>query len=281
MTVCELYTTIQTMLEKAGCDSPAFDACCLMEDLAGVPHGRRLEADRTLLSEECRAAVLAAAKRRANHEPLQYILGKWDFLSLTLEVGEGVLVPRPDTELLCEIVAEKLKKTASPTVLDLCAGSGCVGLGICSLLSGTSVTEVELSDKALVYLHRNVARYPSFAVHIVKDDVLSPAVSYKAVDAIVSNPPYIPHEDIKHLMQEVQFEPKMALDGDEDGLVFYRAILKNWLPFLKGGGLLAVEVGIGQAQDVQTMFEKAGLIDTSIHRDLGGVERVVCGRKGL
>lgn len=279
MTVCELYIQVKSMLEKAGCDSPAFDACCLLEDVAHLPHGRRFETDDMPLAETVCEDVIASATRRANGEPLQYILGQWDFLSLTLEVGEGVLIPRPDTELLCEVAAEKLKNIDQPMALDLCAGSGCVGLGLCSLLPSVSVTEVELSDEALPYLRRNAARYPSIRAVIVKDNVLAPRQEYASVDAILSNPPYIPTKDISGLMREVQHEPKMALDGDEDGLIFYRAILEHWLPLLKNGGWLLVELGIGQAQDVKAMFEAAGLCDTEIHRDLGGVDRVVCGRK--
>ncbi len=266
-------------LEKAGCDSPAFDACCLLEDLGRLPHGRRFDTDDTPITDERCEAVLAAASRRASGEPLQYILGQWDFLSLTLEVGKGVLIPRPDTELLCEVAAEKLTDAAHPAVLDLCAGSGCVGLGLCSLLPTASVTEVELSDEALAYLERNVKRYSAFAVTVVKDDVLSPQKTYAPVDAILSNPPYIPTADLSGLMREVQHEPTMALDGDADGLTFYRAIAEKWLPILKHGGLLAVEVGIHQARDVKAILETAGLHNVEIHRDLGGVDRVVCGYK--
>ena len=267
------------MLEKAGCDSPAFDACCLLEDLAHLPHGKDFSNDRSLLSENAAQAVLSAATRRACGEPLQYILGQWDFLSLTLEVGKGVLIPRPDTELLCEVAAQKLADVPSPQVLDLCAGSGCVGLGLCSLLPQASVTEVELSDEALAYLRRNTARYASFDVRVVQDDVLSPKESYPPVDAVLSNPPYIPTADLDGLMREVQHEPRMALDGDVDGYRFYRAIVAHWLPLLKDGGLLAVELGIGQAQDIKLLFEQAGLRFVEIHRDLGGIDRVVCGVK--
>ncbi|MBE6762981.1 MAG: peptide chain release factor N(5)-glutamine methyltransferase [Ruminococcaceae bacterium] len=279
MTVSDVFKTVRNTLEKAGCDSPAFDACCLLEDLAYLPRGRRLESDETILTAETVQKVLKAASRRANGEPLQYILGEWEFLTLTLSVGKGVLIPRPDTELLCEVAAEQLKNLLHPTVLDLCAGSGCVGLGLCSLLPVASVTEVELSEDAAVYLRQNLKRYPAFDAQLVTDDVLSPSKTYLPVDAILSNPPYIPTADIGGLMREVQHEPKMALDGDADGLRFYRAITNNWLPYLKQGGLLAVEIGIGQAADVKALFETAGLHHIAVYRDLGGVERVVTGRK--
>ena len=279
MKVCELYQHVTEQLRKAGCDSPAFDACCLLEDFAGVPHGRLLATDESEVSAEALPRVLAAATRRASREPLQYILGRWDFLALTLEVGEGVLVPRPDTELLCETVAQKLKGMKTPSVLDLCAGSGCVGLGIWSLCPEACVTAVELYEEAYGYLCRNVARYPTADVTVICDDVLSPEAAYPLYDAIVSNPPYIPSADLKGLMAEVQHEPMTALDGEADGLRFYRAIASHWTTHLKDGGVLAVEIGIGQAQDVRALFEEAGLKDITVYSDLGGVERVVCGRR--
>lgn len=278
MTVCELFNSITDTLQKAGCDSPAFDACCLLEDIGGCPRGRDHACDRTALADETTAAVLAAVSRRADGEPLQYILGAWDFLDLTLNVGEGVLIPRPDTERLCEVAYEHLRGLAVPTVLDLCAGSGCVGLGICSLHGKADVTAVELSDKALVYLRRNVERYARFGVRVVQDDVLSPKMSYTPVDAIVSNPPYIPTADLAGLMREVQHEPRMALDGAADGLRFYRAILKNWLPLVKAGGFVAVEIGYDQGAAVRTLFEEAGLQEVTVYRDYGDNDRVVYGQ---
>jgi len=279
MTASQLYMMITQMLEKAGCDSPAFDACCLMEDIGHLPHGHHYESDFTILSEEITASLLTAATRRAKGEPLQYILGAWDFLSLTLDVGEGVLIPRPDTELLCEVVAERIPENREVTLLDLCAGSGCVGLGVWSLCGNVRPTAVELSDEALVYLRRNAARYSRADLRIVQDTVLAPTHDYGEFDVIVSNPPYIPSADIDGLMREVQHEPRMALDGDADGLTFYRAIASVWTPHLRRNGILAVEVGIGQAEVVKAIFEAAGIADVTIHRDFGGVDRVVCGVK--
>lgn len=278
MTVCELYKHITETLQKAGCDSPAFDACCLLEDLAHLPHGRDAARCETVLSDEAVGAVLSAVSRRAAGEPLQYILGQWDFLDLTLEVGKGVLIPRPDTECLCETAAAHLRGKEAPTVLDLCAGSGCVGLGVCSLVKGARVTAVELSDEALPFLRRNARRYPAFDVTVVQDDVLSPRASYSEVDALVSNPPYIPTADLPTLMREVQHEPSMALDGFSDGLAFYRAILSQWLPLVRPGGFVAVEIGYDQGAAVKALFETAGLCDVTVTRDYGGNDRVVYGR---
>ncbi len=278
MTRREWYTYAVSRLTDSGCEDAAFDAKCLLEDFGGLVRGHA--PDEQPLNNEQTAALTSALDERAAGRPLQYILGEWEFLTLTLAVGEGVLIPRADTECLCEETARRLAGTDSPRVLDLCAGSGCVGLGVASLCPTAQITAVELSDNALPFLRDNVARYPQYAVTVKQTDVLHDADAFDGeFDAIVSNPPYIPTADLDGLMREVQHEPRMALDGDADGLVFYRAIAHNWLKNLKIGGICAVEVGIGQAADVAALFTAAGLSDVRIVCDLGGVERVVSGRK--
>lgn len=265
-------------LAAAGCEDAAFDARCLLEDLGGLPRGQA--ADDTLLTAQQETLLDNALAQRAAGRPLQYILGEWEFLTLTLRVGEGVLIPRPDTELLCEAAAERLKGIPHPRVLDLCAGSGCVGLGVASLAPDAAVTAVELSDAALGYLEQNAARYPAFDVTVKQADVLTDYTVFDdGYDAILSNPPYIPTADLATLQREVQHEPRMALDGTADGLAFYRVIAEHWCGKLAENGFCAVEVGIGQAADVAALFAAAGLANTEILRDLGGVERVVIARK--
>ncbi len=271
-------TAATARLAAAGCEDAAFDARCLLEDLGGLPRGRA--ADDTPLTAEQESALETAVAQRAAGRPLQYILGEWEFLALTLKVGEGVLIPRPDTELLCEVAAEQLRGKTAPRVLDLCAGSGCVGLGVASLCPSAVVTEVELSADALPYLRENVLRYPDYAVTVRQADVLADYAAFDGFyDAILSNPPYIPTADLPHLQREVQHEPKMALDGTADGLTFYRTIAEHWCEKLSPDGFVAVEVGIGQAQDVAAIFRAQGLGNTGIFTDLGGVPRVVLARK--
>lgn len=272
------FTRAVSRLTDSGCEDAAFDARCLLEDLGGLTRGHA--PDTTPLTDEQTAALSRALDERAAGRPLQYILGEWDFLTLTLKVGEGVLIPRADTEVLCEEVARRLAGVDNPRVLDLCAGSGCVGLGLASLCPSSQVTAVELSEAALPYLRENVARYPQYAVTVKQADVLHDADAFDGgFDAILSNPPYIPTADLAGLMREVQHEPTMALDGDADGLKFYRAIAEQWLSKLRDGGVCAVEVGIGQATEVAALFAVAGLADVRVLRDLGGVERVVSGIK--
>ena len=165
-------------------------------------------------------------------------------------------------------------------MLDLCAGSGCVGLGVASLCPSAQVTAVELSADALPYLRENVSRYPQYAVTVRQGDVLADFAAFDGpYDAILSNPPYIPTADLPTLQREVQHEPNMALDGDSDGLTFYRTIAEHWCGKLAPDGFCAVEVGIGQADDVAALFAAAGLETTAIYPDLGGIPRVVLARK--
>ena len=280
MTARAAYKHICQLLSDAGNESAAFDAWCMLEHVTGISRTALTVADHTLSAEHFAQLEEMAARRGAGY-PLQYLLGEWDFLSLTLAVGEGVLIPRPDTELLCETAAELLP--TGGRVLDLCAGSGCVGLGIASLCEDVHVVAAELSDAAIVYLKRNCGRYPKLDVVPTKCDVLRDAErfcgAFQPFDAIVSNPPYIPSGDLSDLSQEVQHEPVMALDGARDGLMFYRVIAGEWLALLNTGGFCAVEVGIGQAADVAAIFGAAGLQKIEIKTDLCGIERVVCGRK--
>lgn len=272
------YLAARDKLAAVGCEDADFDARCLLEDFGSLTRGHA--PDETILTQSRLVQLDRALQERADGRPLQYILGEWDFLSLTLAVGEGVLIPRADTEVLCEEAARRLAHVPNARVLDLCAGSGCVGLGTASLCPHVQVTAVELSNAALPYLEKNVARYPSYAVSVRQADVLADYGEFgDEWDAILSNPPYIPSADCDTLMREVQREPRLALDGDEDGLRFYRVIASHWCRKLRRGGFCAVEVGIGQAADVAALFACAGLTEIAIFRDLGGVERVVVGVK--
>lgn len=280
MTVFELQKRIEEMLEAGCCETPAFDAVCLLEDIGGIGRGQVPSARERLISPVCEEAVLNSAARRAAGEPLQYLLGTWDFLGLTVEVGEGVLIPRPETELLCQVAAECLQALSHKNVYDLCAGSGCVGLGVASLCPSAKVTALELSEKAFAYLERNVARYPTYHVTATRANVLTEYDHFaEPIDAILSNPPYIKTADLDTLQREVQHEPRMALDGDEDGYRFYRVIAERWLPKLSPNGFVAVEVGTGQAQTVAELFRRHGMTHTTVFPDFAGIDRVVLGKR--
>lgn len=216
--------------------------------------------------------------------PLQYIIGKWEFYSLPLLVGDGVLIPRADTEVLVETVADRLRDIDGAKILDLCAGSGCVGIAVASECKNACVMAVEFDNNAFEWLQKNIDKF-DFNIQAVKADVLKqPDERFSGIsfDCIVSNPPYIRTEEIKNLDKQVaDYEPLAALDGGKDGLTFYRSILSNWSPLLKSGGTLAVEIGFDQGKEVAALFRGAGLDNVRIIKDYSNNDRVVMGIKTL
>ena len=202
--------------------------------------------------------------------PLQYILGEWEFYSLPFKVGKGVLIPRPETELLIDVAKDLIKNDS--LVIDLCSGSGAIAITL-SKLKNIHIDALEKYNKAIKYLNKNI-NLNNADVTVIKKDLFK-FIPQKKYDFILSNPPYILKKDLKGLQKEVQKEPKTALDGGKDGLKFYRKIA-SLTPFLKKGGNIIVEVGINEAESVASIFQENGL-ETKIYKDLNGIERVVFG----
>ena len=279
-----IYLEGKQRLQKAGNESPAFDAICLFEHVFHMNrqdlmlHGNTKQA--TLEQE---TEFFSLIEQRAKKRPLQYILGEWPFLDFHLKMGEGVLIAREDTTVLVETAA-KLIQTKQATILDLCAGTGAVGLGIASLLSTAHVTCVEKYAPAFAYLQHNIALCKEQGIENVvalQGDILSEAFAsaFQDIDTIVSNPPYIETAVLPTLQEEVQKEPTTALDGGEDGLLFYRAIADIWIPKIKTGGIVAVEIGEGQETAVARLFADAGVEQIQFEKDSGNIIRVVAGIK--
>lgn len=279
-----VYLEGKQRLQKAGIESPAFDAICLFEHIFHMNrqdlmlHGHTKQA-----TSEQEAEFFAMIEQRAQNRPLQYLLGQWQFLNLTLKMGEGVLIAREDTAVLVETAAQLLQ-TEYPQIIDLCAGTGAVGLGLASKLSTAEITCVEKYEQAYEYLQQNIAlctRQGMKRVMAIQGDMLSPdfVSQFEQIDCIVSNPPYIKTAVLPTLQAEVQREPQTALDGGEDGLLFYRAIADLWIPKIKRGGIIAVEIGEGQKTDVAKLFTAAGIDHIQYQKDHGGLIRVVTGVK--
>lgn len=282
MTFGEVYRKGKSVLARAGNENPSFDASCLFEKAFGAGRQQRILSERRPADPERAEAFFSMARERAAGQPLQYLLGEWPFLGLTLEVGEGVLIPREETELLVRTAAGMLRKNPSPRVLDLCAGSGAVALGLISLLPGARACAVEWMDAAFGYLEKNIEKTGCRrSVKATRRDVLDPAsaAGFAGVDGIVSNPPYVAATEIPSLQREVLHEPREALDGGADGLAFYRAIAGIWVPVLKPGGILAVEIGEGQAKPVSALFSAAGLTGLAVKTDFNGFDRVVAAHR--
>ncbi len=252
-----LKKQLESLLTAANIESPRFEA----DQILG--HAGQ-DAD----------LALRLATRRTKGEPLQYLLGEWEFYGLPFVVGPGVLIPRPDTEHLVDAALQFLKSHPRAAVADLCAGSGCVGLAIQKNTPHCQVTLVEKSDEAFAYLQKNASVLAPKAKR-VQADIL--AGGFGQYDLIVSNPPYICKGLLPNLQTEVLYEPKMALDGGEDGLTFYRGIVKHWLPCLQKGGALMVEIGYDQAAAVTALFADAGLTDVKTIQDYGKNDRVIIG----
>lgn len=226
------------------------------------------------LTEEDYARLCHLVSLREQGEPLQYLLGSADFYGRSFSVAKGVLIPRFDTEILVDTALSYLRDGDS--VLDLCAGTGCVGLTIGAEKS-VSVTEVEKYDEAFALLQKNAERiFPR--ARLIQGDIFTDEIE-GTYDLIVSNPPYIPTMECKTLSAEVQKEPITALDGGDDGLRFYRTIVARFSSRLKTGGRMLFECGIGQATAVEEILLSAGFSDPVRVRDYGGVLRVVGAKK--
>ena len=277
--VNNILKSAATRLEAAGIENPRLDAEIL---LAHVIKWRRLnlyiEAEK-ILPLESALRFNELINRRLEGIPVAYLTGAKEFMGLAFAVNENVLIPRPETEILTELVGEYLRGLGKEVIFaDLGAGSGAICISILKFVKSAWAIAVDISNDAL-----EVAKFNAIKFHVedrIKffcGDLFAPLT--KKFDAIVSNPPYIPTRDLKTLQAEVQREPTIALDGGEDGLNVYRRIISDAPKFLVDGGILAVEIGINQAAAVRNLFERAKFVDVTIFKDLAGIERVIAGNK--
>lgn len=270
------------LLAEGGNDNPRFEAEQLLMKICGVTRNDMLMFPGLPVTEEQLSAAERLIRRRLSGEPLQYILGEWEFYGLPFYVGEGVLIPRQDTETIAELAVEFARAHRRPGFLaaDLCAGSGCIGITLAKL-AGVPVRLLELSEQALGYLRRNILlNGVERLCEAVPADVLSQetADSLPPLDLIVTNPPYLTAEDMGRLQTEVGFEPETALYGGADGLDYYRRMIPLWGAKLNPGGMLAAEIGMGQEKDVMRIFEESGIIP-QYKKDMCGIIRVIYGIK--
>lgn len=271
---------LQAMLEPCSAEDSAFEADCILADLLGCTNSALRLFNQTELEKSTIEKALGYAERRLQHDPLQYILGKWEFYGREFYVGEGVLIPRPETELLIDTAIVELKGKVNPVCYDLCSGSGCIGITVSKELKDSRVYLLEKSESAFTYLEKNVAFNAADNCKSVIGDIFADCPFEEKADIILSNPPYITSEVIPTLQPEVQKEPLMALDGGKDGLVFYRRIAEGWVSSLKPDGIIAVEIGEDQGESVSSIF-KERFSDVRIIKDFSGNDRVVVAKKLL
>ena len=257
----------------AGIPDPETDSALLLSFLTGqAPLSLRLDSD-TELSAEILESFSEMAERRLAREPLQYITGEAPFFGRVFQVDSRVLIPRPETEELCAWALETLPVSDSCRVLDLCCGSGCIGLTLAAERPSLQVTLSDCSRDALDVAAANAARY-SLQVSLRCGD-LAEGLPPASFDCVVSNPPYIPSAECGVLQPEVLREPSLALDGGADGMDFYRRISDECLRILRPDGILLLELGYGESDAVSSLLAAAGFTGITVRKDFSGIARMM------
>lgn len=264
----------QQYLNRKGISEAKLDAWYLAEECFRITRMEYLLNPKREVSEKEYNRYMDFIKKRGEHIPYQYIIQSQEFMGLPFYVNENVLIPRQDTEVLVE---HAMKYANNARVLDVCTGSGCIAISIAKLCKVKSMTAVDISDKALTVAEKN-AKDLGVDVTFIESDL------YHAVqgtfDMIVSNPPYIPTKVVDGLMPEVKdHEPRLALDGEEDGLVFYHRLAEESLPFLVKGGRILMEIGCEQGESVSKIFCSKSYQEVKVIKDLSGLDRVVVARR--
>ena len=261
----------------AGIPDPEFDSAALLSSLCGRnPLSLRLDME-TEIDQETEGRYRSLCARRIRREPLQYITGESRFCGYSFAVTPSVLIPRPETELLCEWAVEKIPVDASPRILDLCCGSGCIGITLKLRIPSSAVYMSDLSSAAADVARRNAERL-SADVSVGTGDLFE-NIRDRNFDLIISNPPYIPENECSLLQEEVKKEPLTALDGGNDGLDFYRRICREAPDYLRRGGILMFELGDGQHSAVGKMMEESGFQSVEIRKDFRQISRMISGLK--
>lgn len=278
MTIKDIIVKYSKELEEIS-PTPRLDVETLLQKVLGVDRLYILLNLERVLSEDEEQLFNKFINERLNNRPIAYIVGNREFMGLDFFVKEGVLIPRPDTEVLVEEVIELAKKKDAKNILDIGTGSGAITISLAKYLENVKVTSVDISDIALEIGKRNaISNEVDDRINFVKSDLFTNIDKETKFDIIVSNPPYIKREVIDTLDKQVKdYEPYNALEGGVDGLDFYRAITKQAKNYLKKGGILAYEVGHDQSEDVSKLMEMDGYTNIYTLKDLQQIDRVVIG----
>ena len=278
----DMYLAARRKLRAAGVAAHDLEARLIVAHAAGKSREELLSLSRYFVTDSAvTRAVDDMIERRLSGEPVAYIVGEWEFYGLPTAVNESVLIPRIDTEVLATEAIRLIKQRGRQTrLLDLGAGSGCVGIAVAANTSNCRVVLADSSEQALAVCRANVLKNSlNRYVAAIEINILeTPPALLGEFDVIISNPPYVPTGELKDLDPSIRdFEPESALDGGPDGLFFFRAIAMNWTAPLKQGGNLAFECGAGQAAAVREIMEDSGFRGIETHLDTLGIERVIVG----
>lgn len=285
MTYKQLYLEAKRIFSKAELDSPAFDAMCLFEKVFGMNRQDMIMQGEETPNDVFTTRFKELVEKRKNHYPLQYLVGEWTFMECDFLVGEGVLIPREDTRPVVELALDFIEKNnlsgKELNIIDLCSGSGAIGINIAKLMPKSKVIALEYSKEAFEYLQKNIHKNNVPNCTAIFSDVLKDYNDFEDefFNVIISNPPYIEKDIIKTLQPEVQNEPVMALNGGADGLDFYKSIVKNWTTKLKSKGIMVFELGETQDMPVRTIMDNAGFTQIEFSKDIQGINRGVMGVK--
>ncbi len=282
MIIKEVLKSSIEEINKLNIEDASMKVKMLLSDILGKEKEYLLIHDNEELSQDVLDNFYAKLNRLKDEEPIQYILNKQEFMGFEFYVDENVLIPQPDTEILVEEVVDISKKINNNSnelrVLDMCTGSGAIAISLSKLIENASVSASDISDGALNVAKENAIKN-SVNIEFYKSDLFNDISKNVKFDIIVSNPPYIKTEVIKGLSKEVQSEPFIALDGGEDGLVFYREIIKNAKDYIVEDGYLALEIGYDQKESVTNLLRENGYKNIYSKTDLAGNDRVVVGQK--
>ena len=273
-TIFFAYNNTKKQLNSAGIPDYALEARYIIRHITGYDNAKIMANYMEELTPLQQTVLKNMVSRRMSGYPLQYILGVWQFYGLDFFVGEGVLVPRSDTETLVRRGLDFLENKPNAKILDLCAGSGCIGITIAKN-SGVKGVAVEKYEAAFNFLEKNIKRH-SVALTPVLADILEYETNDK-FDLIVANPPYISEDELSLMNKETTFEPREALFAEEDGLFYYKKIAALYKDKLLPGGMLAVEIGFNQADAVVEIFKENGFVNIAVDNDYSGNQRVVFG----
>ncbi len=279
MTLNELYRSSAKKLRDV--ENGASDARIIIKKVLSYSETDFLLNKNRELTENEKAVIDLFINKRLCGIPVQYIIREWDFYGNTFTVNESVLIPRPETEILCEYVIDYLKDKKNPVVADLCAGSGCIGITVKANANDATVVMVEKSTAAAEVCRENIRKIlGDNKASLINGDIFEAEKlgTLPLFDVIVSNPPYIKSSEIPSLQSEVLLEPEMALDGGEDGLDFYRLLAEKWTEHLTADGMFAFECGEEQAEEIKSILEKKSF-DVTFVRDYSDVDRFVIGKR--
>ena len=279
----DIYLAARSVLRQCGVENYNLEARLLVAQASGKSTAELLRDMNLYTTDAVENKVLEYTARRLRGEPVAYITGAWEFYGLPMKVTPDVLIPRMDTECLVDAAKERLiGRKMDARILDLCCGSGCIACALAHELPAAKLVGVDISASALEVCRTNAAlnRLGSRVLCMQADPTVSPPLGIGKFDMIVSNPPYVSSFEILTLDSSVRdYEPLGALDGGEDGLMFYRAIIHNWVDALRPGGLLMFEVGEDQAAAVRAIMREQAFQDVFSVQDTAEIERVVVGRR--